>query len=184
MARQKVVSKRWAAPIPSQHPARGEPMHSLRPLTPHDLEPVREVYRDAVLSQAPLLYTPEQVKAWADVVLESSPFETILERGVGLASCSGAGAVIEAFAVLEPADRISLLYCRGRASRQGRATALLRALESLARGFGSRQLRTEASFLSRPLFEREGWSVDWTEELTIGSVPFRRFRMVKDLPPD
>ncbi len=159
-------------------------MTSLRPLTPDDLEAVREVYRDAVLSQAPLLYTSDQVKAWADVVLKSSTLETILEQGVGLASCSGAGSVIEAFAVLEPADRISLLYCRGRASRQGRSTALLQALESLARGYGSRRLRTEASFLSRPLFEREGWCVDWIEELTIASVPFRRFRMVKDLPPD
>ncbi|MDM7937285.1 MAG: GNAT family N-acetyltransferase [Cyanobium sp. CZS 48M] len=159
-------------------------MHSLRPLNPQDLEAVREVYRDAVLSQAPQLYTPEQVKAWADVVLERSPLETILAQGIGLASCSGDGAVIEAFAVLEPADRISLLYCRGRASRQGRSTALLRALEALARGYGSRRLRTEASFLSRSLFEREGWSVDWIEELNIGSVPFRRFRMVKDLPSD
>ncbi|MCP9818279.1 GNAT family N-acetyltransferase [Synechococcus sp. Cruz-9H2] len=159
-------------------------MHSLRPLVPQDLEEVREVYRDAVLSQAPQLYTPEQVRAWADVVQESSPFEEILAKGLGLASCSGAGEVIEAFAVLEPLDRISLLYCRGRASRQGRATSLLRALEALARGYGSQRLRTEASFLSRPLFEREGWSVDWIEELTITSVPFRRFRMVKDLLQD
>jgi hypothetical protein len=92
--------------------------------------------------------------------------------------------VIEAFAVLEPVDRISLLYCRGRASRQGHATGLLRALEALSRGYGSQRLRTEASFISRPLFEREGWSVDWIEELTITSVPFRRFRMVKDLLQD
>ncbi|MCT0219782.1 GNAT family N-acetyltransferase [Synechococcus sp. CS-1329] len=157
-------------------------MPSLRPLALQDLEAVREVYRDAVLSLAPQLYSPEQVKAWAEVGLQGSTLETILQQGIGLASCSGAGEVIEAFAVLEPADRISLLYCRGRASRQGRCTALLRALEALARGYGSRRLRTEASFLSRPLFEREGWSVDWIEELSIGSVPFRRFRMVKDLP--
>jgi GNAT superfamily N-acetyltransferase len=156
-------------------------MVGLRPLTPQDRDDLRAVYRDAVLSQAPARYTPSQVKAWADVVQETASFDTILTRGVGLASCSADGRSIEAFAVLEPADRISLLYCRGRSSRQGRATTLLRALEALARGYGSVRLRTEASFLSRPLFEREGWAVAWIEDLTIAGVPFQRFRMVKDL---
>jgi putative acetyltransferase len=42
-------------------------------------------------------------------------------------------------------------------------------------------LRTEASLISRPLFERLGWQVSWREELRIGGVPFQRFRMHKRL---
>jgi GNAT superfamily N-acetyltransferase len=153
----------------------------LRALVPADLGEVLEVYRDAVLSQAPSLYTPEQVHAWAHLAAGRPEFPLELERGVGLASLDQEGGTIEAFGLLEPADRISLLYCRGRSCRQGRATALLRELESRARAGGCRRMRTEASFLSRSLFEREGWQVQRVEELMLAGVEFRRFRMAKTL---
>ena len=38
----------------------------LRPLRPQDVAQAEEVYRDAVLSQADRLYSPAQVRAWAD----------------------------------------------------------------------------------------------------------------------
>lgn len=158
-------------------------MHPLRPLLADDLEEVLEVYRDAVLSQAPALYSPEQVGAWAGLPDTRSQLRDELLRGRGLVSCDGSGRSIEAFALLEPLDRISLLYCRGRACRQGRGTALLRGLEAVARAAGSQRLRTEASFLSRSLFEREGWTVEAMEEVVLAGVTFRRFRMLKPLGP-
>jgi GNAT superfamily N-acetyltransferase len=99
-----------------------------------------------------------------------------------MVSCAGhEDTIIEAFALLDPEDRLSLLYCRGRSSRQGRATALLEALESHARTGGVRRLRTEASQLSRPLLERRGWVVETEETVALGGVPFLRWRMGKDL---
>ena len=89
--------------------------------------------------------------------------------------------IIEAFALLDPTDRLALLYCRGRASRQGRAGALLEALEQHARIQGVSRLRTEASQLSRPLLERRGWVVDAEETVILGGVSFLRWRMGKDL---
>ncbi len=158
-------------------------MQPLRPLHSRDLEDVLEVYRDAVLSQAPARYTPEQVSAWAGLPVSRRQLRDELLRGRGLVSCSDSGRSIEAFALLEPLDRVSLLYCRGRSCRQGRATALLQGLEAIARAAGSRRLRTEASFLSRNLFERQGWSVEAEEEVVLAGVPFRRFRMGKPLGP-
>jgi putative acetyltransferase len=167
-------------------------MARLRPLTREDHAEVIAVYRDAVLSQAPGLYSHAQVKAWAELAARRPTLPIELERGVGLVSlgtidaageAAGSLAAIEAFALLEPADRISLLYCRGRSCRQGRGRALLRALEAVARQGGSRRLRTEASFLSRPLFEREGWQVDGLETLPLAGVIFHRFRMSKRLEP-
>ncbi len=156
-------------------------MPRLRRLRSGDHPELLEVYSDAVRSQATELYSHEQVEAWAGLAAGRARFLEELERGEGLASCGPDGIGIEAFGLLEPADRISLLYCRGRSCRQGRATALLRALESSARAAGILRLRTEASFLSRPLFEREGWQVEWIEDLTLAGVPFRRFRMAKPL---
>jgi GNAT superfamily N-acetyltransferase len=157
-------------------------MTSLRTLRAEDDEQVIEVYRDAVLSQATDLYSPAQIEAWAHHAGRDPGFRAILRRGVGMVSCSDpAGRRIEAFALLDPLDRLSLLYCRGRASRQGRATALVRALEQHALRAGCRRLRTEASFLSRPLLERLGWGVEAEEQVILGGENFRRWRMIRDL---
>lgn len=90
---------------------------------------------------------------------------------------------LEAFALRDPADRLSLLYCRGRSCRQGRATALIRAIEQQAASEGVRRLRTEASQLSRPLLERLGWEVEAAEVVQLAGVSFERWRMVRHLEP-
>jgi GNAT superfamily N-acetyltransferase len=152
---------------------------ALRPLRRADAAEVREVYADAVERQAPGLYSPEQVLAWRGVALLPGALDETLRNGYGLVS-PGEGT-IEAFAVLHPGDRLALLYCRGRSSRQGRATALLAALEAVARRRGCQELRTEASLISRPLLERRGWRVTAPERILIAGVAFERFRMVKRL---
>ena len=162
----------------------------LRPLSRDDHAEVVAVYRDAVLSQASGIYSHAQRRAWAELAAGRPSLALELERGIGWASlgpipATAAGAAeqapIEAFALLDPADRISLLYCRGRACRQGRGRALLEVLESVACSAGTPRLRTEASFLSRPLFERQGWQVDRLERLSLGGVVFHRFLMSKRL---
>lgn len=153
----------------------------MRWLTPGDGDQVAAVYRDAVLSQARGLYSETQIRAWARVAEEPS-FRAILERGLGVASCSSSKpGSIEAFAVLEPGHRLSLLYCRGRASRQGRANALVDHLEQHARASGCTQLHTEASQLSRPLLQRRGWLTAATEDVVFAGLPFQRWRMIKPL---
>lgn len=153
----------------------------LRPLQAGDADQVAEVYRDAVLSQANGLYTPAQVRAWSDHPRGAEGLGPALERGFGLVSCAAAGGSIEAFGLLDPLDRLSLLYCRGRSCRQGRATALLQALQQHARAAGVDWLRTEASQLSRPLLERQGWEVEAEESVLYAGVPFQRWRMGRSL---
>ncbi|MCP9848459.1 GNAT family N-acetyltransferase [Cyanobium sp. Morenito 9A2] len=155
-------------------------MAQLRPLEPDDLPQVIEVYRQAVIDQGPPVYSPRQVEVWAGLGT-SAALLAELRAGFGLVSCSQGGTTIEAFAVLQPIDRLSLLYCRGRSSRQGRASALLAALEQHSHTMGVMRLSTEASKLSRPLLERRGWQVDHPEALLIAGVPFSRFRMSKAL---
>ena len=157
-------------------------MALIRRLLPSDLAEVVEVYRDAVRSQASGLYSPEQIEAWAEHAGRSQEVGEALARGYGLASCGGpTRRSIEAFGLLDPIDRLSLLYCRGRACRQGRASALVRALARTASVRGCTALRTEASQLSRPLLERLGWQVEAEEEVLFAGVSFLRWRMIKAL---
>lgn len=163
-------------------PGDGPRPHRLRPLRPDDLAQAIEVYRDAVLTQTAGLYSAAQIEAWAAHAGRSEAFRLSLLRGHGLASgAENDEQQLEAFAVLNPADRLALLYCRGRSCRQGRSTALLRALEAHARGQGVSRLRTEASRLSRPLLERLGWRIEAEEEVRFAGERFRRWRMIRDL---
>ena len=155
---------------------------SLRPLWPSDAAEVIALYRDAVLTQTVGLYSEAQIQAWAEHAGRDPGLAAALQRGWGLASCGGPdGVAIEAFALLDPLDRLSLLYCRGRSSRQGRATALVRGLEQEAIQRGVQRLRTEASQLSRPLLQRLGWVVEAEEEVLFAGVLFRRWRMIRTL---
>ena len=156
--------------------AKPEP-HALRPLHPADHDDLREIYLEAVQHADPAVYSPAQCRAWSRW---ADQLQGSLQRGHGLVSCAADGRA-EAFALRDPADRIALLYCRPRSQRQGRGRQLLRALEQQALDAGCRRLRTEASLLSQPLFSAEGWQVSWREALLIEGVPFRRFRMHKQL---
>jgi putative acetyltransferase len=155
----------------------------LRPLTTGDQQAVLEVYRQAVKRCPEELYSGLQRHAWvmqANPGAEGNGLRRTLERGIGTVSVLGEGMVV-AFAVREPPDHVALLYCHPDHQRQGHGTVLLRQLMREAAAEGVKQLRTEASFLSCGLFEREGWQHSWREELLINSVRFRRFRMHRPL---
>lgn len=150
----------------------------VRPLEPADWPQVVEVYEDAVRTLAAAHYRPEQIQAWARHPLQNLSFSEALIRGHGVVACPPDRLdSVEAFALLDPGDRLSLLYCRGRSSRQGLATRLVRTLEARARAEGHSRLRTEASRLSRPLLERLGWRVDGEEAILFAGEPFVRWRM-------
>ena len=142
---------------------------------------VRQIYFDAVESQKDAfnLYSVDQIKAWSALAWLPGVLDRSLIEGNGWVSCESES--IEAFAVRYPLNRLSLLYCRGRATRKGHATRLLRCLESDAFNSGQKILYTEASLFSYPLLLRCGWKFNTIEKLTIGGVFFERYLMEKQL---
>ena len=145
-------------------------------IVPADAVLLREIYADAIESQASELYSDQQVKSWAALAWLPGVLDQTLMEGSGWISGGDA-----AFAIRYPPDRLALLYCRGRAARQGHGKALLDRIEADAMADGVTCLRTEASQFSRPLFERRGWRLIAPETITIAGVPFERYRMHKAL---
>lgn len=161
--------------------AASEP-HLLRRFEPADLEGLLQLYGSAVRSQCPGLYSPQQVLAWAQHPWSSDAVVSTIERGFTLVNpVSPAARQLAAFAVLDPIERLALLYCDGRWSRQGRSSALLAALEAHACSQGVQQLRTEASQLSKPLLLRRGWTIDAAETVLFAGEVYERWRMIKPL---
>ncbi len=151
----------------------------IKPLQVVDHLKVRQIYVDAIESQGAAFYTKEQIKAWASLAWLPGILDRPLIEGKGLISFEKQS--IEAFAVRYPCDRLALLYCRGRSTRRGHATALLDSLEKDALEEGITILKTEASCFSYPLLLRRGWTLIASETIEIGGLAFDRYRMKKYL---
>lgn len=149
---------------------------ALRRIRPADAALLREIFADAVESQAPGLYSPQQISAWASLAWLPGLLDRWVRDGDGWISGEGA-----AFAMRQPPDRLALLYCRGQASRQGHGRALVKRLECDARGDGLEHMHAEASLLSRPLLERCGWRFVGRQSFTVAGVPFEHHRMERQL---
>ncbi len=156
-----------------------EPYFQLRPMSGEFHSSVREVYADAIESQGQAFYTKEQVRAWSSLAWLPGCLDRPLLEGKGWLSFDM--EKLEAFAVRYPFDRLALLYCRGRSTRRGHATALLERVELDAREEGQVHLRAEASFFSYPLLLRSGWDLQYLEKIKIGGVAFDRYCMEKNL---
>ena len=140
---------------------------------------LREVYEDAIRACDKSLYSEEQIEAWSALACLPGVLDKPLKHGVGWVSC--VDKTIEAFALKYPQNRLALLYCRGRSSRQGHATALLHQIEEDTRKERPINLKTEASLCSYQLLLRHGWRIIAPEEIQIGGVHFSRYLMEKTL---
>ena len=152
---------------------------TVRPCIPSDLAALADLYRDAVEGIGATAYAPEQVRVWAGFVDDLNAFRARLSQGFALvAECEGVPA---AFCHLHPLDHISLLYTSTRFARRGFATAVYAGCEEHARAAGQCRLTTDASKLSRPFFERQGFELCAVEVVEREGVSFERYSMEKAL---
>ena len=140
---------------------------------------LREVYEDAILTCDNSFYSQQQLDAWSALAYLPGVLDKSLKDGCGWVSC--VNKTIEAFALKYPQNRLALLYCRGRSSRQGHATALLHQIEEDTLNERPINLKTEASLCSYQLLLRHGWRIIAPEEIYIGGVHFSRYLMEKTL---
>jgi len=152
---------------------------TIRDYAESDYAAVADVYRDAVMTQARTAYTNEQVTMWASYPEGGDDFRRRLARG-GVVVAEVAG-VLAAFGQLEPGDHVAFLYCQGAYARRGLSSAIYAELEKRARAAGVASVHTEASRISRPFFEKHGFSVLEVEQAVRGDVIFERFKMRKGL---
>ena len=151
----------------------------MRPCESSDEMVLREVYEDAIRACDRSLYSQEQIEAWSSLSYLPGILDKPLREGKGWVSCVDKS--IEAFAMKYPHNRLALLYCRGRSSRQGHATALLHQIEKDTLQHRPFNLKTEASLCSYQLLLRHGWTIIAPQEIQIGGVHFFRFLMEKTL---
>jgi putative acetyltransferase len=148
-----------------------------RSFVPSDAEALAEVYRDAVRGIGPQAYSAEQVAAWASYLDNLAEFRDRMSHGLTLVT-EEASRVI-AFGQLEPVDHLAFLYRSAAHARRGIGSKIYAALEAHAISCGVSEIRTEASRISRPFFEKQGYAVVAIEHVNRFGLEFERFRMRK-----
>lgn len=153
---------------------------TLRPFSLDDVEALAGVYRDSVRGIGPDAYTSEQVAMWASYPDDMQEFRNRMSKGRTLVAVEDGDPI--AFGQLYPDDHLALLYCATARARLGIGSIIYSALEAHAFGKGIDEIRTEASRISRPFFEKHGYVLIEVEHTIRSGVEFERFRMRKRKP--
>ncbi|RBP02316.1 GNAT family acetyltransferase [Roseiarcus fermentans] len=131
---------------------------SFRPYLPSDAARCAAIFRDAVEFSAADDYGDDQRAAWAARADDEAAFGAKLAGQLTIVATLD-GFVV-AFASLEGAEKLDMLYVDPAAGRQGVGAALVDAIARLAEGRGAKRLTAEASDVSKPLFDRLGFSAE------------------------
>lgn len=155
-------------------------MYRIRDCKDTDLSSLELIYHDAVMEQGRRGYSSEQVECWAAFpYLYAADFRTLVLTGyTRVMTCN---QIPVAFATLHPDDHLALLYVLGDHAGRGIAGRLCEDIEKEAARRGVDCLRTDASALSRPVFELRGYRLLDTEQVEIEDLQFTRFIMEKSL---
>ncbi len=152
---------------------------SLRPYVPADAKRCAEIFRASIEELAAEDYNADQREAWASTADNEEAFAARVGGGLTLiAIIDGAAA---GFATLKGAELIDMLYVDPEHAGQGVGRTLIDALTRLASARGAKRLTTEASDISKPLFERQGFSAQKRNLVRVGDEWLANTTMTKTL---
>jgi putative acetyltransferase len=149
-------------------------MIRIRPFHEADESHLARLYEATVRRWAPQFYSPEQVEAWAMVPHDRDRFRNMLCDGRTFVAVNTTDQSV-GFCGVESDGRVASLYVAPDSTRRGIGTALLRHVVAFASEKNLETLWAEASYLSRPLFERNGFSTTNVERIFLDNVEFERW---------
>lgn len=151
---------------------------TIRAYAQADLEALRTIYMAAIRELGGEHYSAEQIQAWAGFANDRAGFSSWLDDSRILVAVGNHDTPV-GFGGLQPPSRISSLFVAPGVARSGVGSRLLEHLLSLDLSAASTRYTTEASELSKPLFEKFGFRVTKIEHTTVSEVAFIRYAMHK-----
>ena len=152
---------------------------NLRKITIKDQNNLKRIYFDSIKSIDEKIYSKEQKFAWSSQAWINPEFHKSITRGQGFIVEDFTKEI--GFAIRYPKNKISLLYVRGNFKRRGIGNILINAIEKEAIKEGVLSIQTEASLLSYQLFLKNNWEIIRKEKVTIETIIFSRYKMIKHL---
>lgn len=153
----------------------------IRPYRDSDLAAVAQLFTDAIHGLALNHCDALQREAWAPRPPDLDQWKTrLVPLQILLAQDTKDGNPL-GFIGYEESGHIDLLFTSPAAARRGVASQLYGHAQTALRRLGIVELFTEASLVSRPFFERQGFVVKEEQRVERRGVMLRRFAMVKAL---
>jgi N-acetylglutamate synthase-like GNAT family acetyltransferase len=145
-----------------------------------DVFTLAALYRDAALRLGPLVYTPEQTRAWASFADDQAAFrQYVLEADTWIAERPGDGRALGFCGVATHGDvrEVHSLYVTPARARQGLGSEMLRRTLERATADGAARFAAWATPFSRPVFEAAGFALTRTVSAPFAGVVFERYRV-------
>lgn len=138
------------------------------------------IYREAIRGPGLEHYSAEQVQVWSSFADEETSFREWIDNTQTLVAVVDDQASV-GFTGLEANGRVASLFVHPDYMPRGIASDLFQAIISEAELAGQKRLTTNASELSRPVFERSGFALIEVETTHIKDVSFDRYVMERVL---
>jgi N-acetylglutamate synthase-like GNAT family acetyltransferase len=156
------------------------PPFDWRRAVPADVFVLAALYRDAALRLGPLVYTPEQVRAWASFADDEPGFRAyVLDSDTWVAERPGDGRTLGFCGVGNAGDRheVHSLYVTPGRTRQGIGSEMLRRTLARAEAGGATRLAAWATPFSRPVFIKAGFALTQVVSAPFAGTLFERYRV-------
>jgi putative acetyltransferase len=150
-------------------------------MLPADAPMLADIFRASIEGLTDDAYSREQQDAWASAADDEAAFARRLADRVTLVATLQNSPV--AFASLEGADKIDMLYVHPAVAGQGVAAMLVDALEKLAAARGAKRLTTDASDTARDFFGARGYAAQQRNTVLRGGEWLSNTTMTKDVAP-
>jgi N-acetylglutamate synthase-like GNAT family acetyltransferase len=156
------------------------PAFDWRRAVPADVYVLAALYRDAALQLGPLVYTPEQVHAWASFADDEPGFRAyVLDSDTWIAERPGDGRAL-GFCGVSTQDglgEVRSLYVTPGRTRQGIGGEMLRRVLARAQAEGATRFAAWVTPFSRPVFLAAGFALTQTVSAPFAGTLFERYRV-------
>src|SRR6516165_4706644 len=152
---------------------------ALRPFLPADIPILAAIFAAAIEELTGDDYSEAQQEAWAAAADDEDAFGKKLASELTLIATLKNAPV--GFASLRGKDHIDMLYVHPNAAGQGVASALLDALEKLARARGAEKLTVDASDNAQEFFRKRGYVAQQRNSVTVNGEWLANTTMQKTL---
>lgn len=159
------------------------PAFDWRRATPADVFVLAALYRDAALRLGPLVYSPEQARAWASFADEAAGFRAyVLDADTWVAERPGDRRTLGFCGVgtHDGLGEVHSLYVTPGIARRGLGTEMLRRTLARAEAEGTTRFAAWVTPFSRPVFEAAGFVLTETVMAPFAGTLFERYRVERD----
>jgi putative acetyltransferase len=145
----------------------------------NDIDEIRKLYYDTVVTVNAKDYSKEQIQAWASTAGNGPGWIRRIEEQYFYVALINSKIV--GFGSLDNSGYLDLLYVHKDYQKKGIGSSLLQELEKTANELELTEINVQASITAKPFFETNGFTLTGEKHKLVEDVAFTNSIMVKKI---